>query len=251
MRGTNGHAEAVTGPADRERNRIERDLHDGAQQTLVALLVTLAELNDHCTGHPDPAVSILAGRSGDLAERALAELRSLVCGEGPAALRSDGLAAALDSLAAGASVPLALDTRIPRDLPVEIEGAAYFVCCEALTNAVKHARAGRVAIAVRRRGRHLKIVVADDGVGGADPTRGSGLAGLVGRVAALGGHLEVTSRRGEGTRLVARLPLPRARREPIGELRARPDVELAVGAAQMRLDGLGRHEERLGDSAVA
>jgi signal transduction histidine kinase len=193
--------------SDAERRRVERNLHDGAQQRLVALSLALrrAQAELPADAAPDSAATLKAA-SEQLAA-ALAELRELAKGIHPAVLSEAGLEPALRSLTRESPVNVALRVELPDDLPEPVGVAAYFVAAEALTNVAKYAAATRAVLAVESDGRELRIEISDDGVGGADPAAGSGLRGLADRVAALGGRLEVRSPAGEGTRVVARLPL--------------------------------------------
>jgi signal transduction histidine kinase len=194
----------IAAAAHEERRRIERDLHDGAQQRLVSIGLALR----HAEHELDPSASAEARRSLDAAvsEIALAigELRSLAHGLPPSQLDA-GLAPAFEELARRSPVAVqvrATDERFPRDL----EAAAYFIGAEAITNAVKHASASRITLKADRRDDRLVLSIGDDGVGGADPVRGSGLTGLVDRVQAAGGTLRIDSERGGGTTLTAELP---------------------------------------------
>jgi signal transduction histidine kinase len=187
-----------------ERLRIERDLHDGAQQRLVALSMTLglAELE-----RDDPAAShALVTEAAAQCRAALAELRDLVRGIHPRVLTDLGLAAAVAELAQGCGVPLAITLDLPRRLPSTVESAAYFVVAEAVTNTVRHADASRAWITGTVDAGRLVVEIGDDGTGGADPARGTGLAGLADRVDALAGTLAVASPVGGPT--VLRLELP-------------------------------------------
>ena len=198
----------LVGVQDSERRRIERDLHDGAQQTLVALAVTLSALQERVGETPGvpPDLQGLVASSSALVGDALDELRTLARGVYPTRLECDGLAAALEGLALTAAMRVEIDVAVaPRPEPV-VEMAAYFVCCEALANAGKHAPRARVRIHARVRDGDLDVEVADVGPGGARRDRGTGLLGLEDRVTALGGRLHVDSPPGRGTRVVARLP---------------------------------------------
>jgi signal transduction histidine kinase len=187
-----------------ERKRLERDLHDGAQQRLVALALQLKLLEKQLAGDPS-AVERL-----DVAQREVAlsleELRDLARGIHPAALSAHGLGVALEQVAARTPVPVKLDVDLDGRLPEQIELAAYFVVCEALANVGKYAQATAARVVVARRDGLAVIEVADNGVGGADDADGSGLRGLADRVEALGGRLEVVSPAGRGTVLTAELP---------------------------------------------
>ncbi len=191
--------------ADAARRRIERDLHDGAQQRLVAAALELTILEGRLDRDPAGAKAVL-GRAREHLEHGLGELRDLARGIHPAVLTERGLEAAVLALVQRAPVPVDLDVDVPERLDAGIEAAAYFVVSEALTNVAKYADARTVDVALRTSGGTLLVTIADDGVGGADLDRGSGLRGLADRVQAVGGVLEVSSPPGEGTRLCARLP---------------------------------------------
>ncbi len=193
--------------ADAERRRVERNLHDGAQQRLVALSLALRRAQAQLADDPDDPAAATLREASDQLRDALAELRELARGIHPAILTEAGLGPALRSLAAESPVPVTLELDLPDGLSSHVEAAAYFVVAEALTNVAKYAEAGRVSIAAGRAGDELRVEVADDGRGGADPGAGSGLRGLDDRVAALGGRLRVRSPVGGGTRVVATLPL--------------------------------------------
>jgi signal transduction histidine kinase len=187
-----------------ERRRIERDLHDGAQQRLVSIGLALRHAQHQLA--TATTADIRTTLDGAVAEAtvAIGELRELARGLPPAQLDS-GLASACEELARRA--PLPVSVRMPeRRFDTGIEAAAYFICCEGLTNAVKHADATRVDLSVDHDREHLVVRVVDDGIGGATPRRGTGLTGLADRVAALGGTFHVQSRPGAGTTLVAELP---------------------------------------------
>ena len=190
--------------AEAERRRIERDLHDGAQQRLVALAMDLGMARAKLETDP-AAASALVGEAHEEAKRALAELRDLARGIHPAVLADRGLDAAISALAARSPVPVGVEVDTGR-LPGPVESAAYFVVAEALTNAAKHARAAEIAVRISRHRDLLVVEVIDDGVGGADPAGGSGLRGLADRVAAVGGQLLVTSPPGGPTVVRAELP---------------------------------------------
>jgi PAS domain S-box-containing protein len=191
---------------DAERRRLERNLHDGAQQRLVALSLSLRVCERKLAdGDPD-AIELLRRAKDDLAE-ALEELRELARGIHPAILTERGLGPALEMLAGRSSMPVELSETLDERLPQPVEAAAYYIVAEALTNASKHARASRVRVLVRRENGSAIVGVADDGVGNADLRGGSGLRGLRDRVEALGGELELDSPDGAGTTLTARLPL--------------------------------------------
>jgi signal transduction histidine kinase len=195
----------IVAAGDEERRRIERDLHDGAQQRLVALALELRTAQRRLGREGSTDVDDLLGTAVDELQRAVEELRELAHGLHPSVLTQSGLAAALDSLAASTPVPVTIAETPTERLPEAVEAAAYFVACEALVNAVKHADASRITISASRQDGRLVIEVVDDGVGGADTT-GSGLRGLADRVEAHGGRFRVESRDGEGTRVIGELP---------------------------------------------
>jgi signal transduction histidine kinase len=189
-----------------ERRRLERNLHDGAQQRLVALSLTLRLAQGKLRADPDRADELLNGAQEELT-LALGELRELARGIHPAILSDRGLGPALEALAGRAPIAVQL-TEVPQDpLPEPIEAAAYFVVAEALTNVVKYAHASQATVRVSRYNGHAVVEIADDGIGGADPGRGSGLRGLADRVSALDGSMELDSPAGSGTRLRAEIPV--------------------------------------------
>jgi signal transduction histidine kinase len=189
-----------------ERRRLERNLHDGAQQRLVALSLTLRLAQGKVHEHPDQAHELLNAAQDEL-NLALGELRELARGIHPAVLSDRGLGAALEALAGRAPIPVQL-AELPNDrLPEAIEAAAYFMIAEALTNVVKYAHASQATVRVSRDNGRAVVEIADDGVGGADPDRGSGLRGLADRVSALDGRMEIESPAGAGTRLRAEIPV--------------------------------------------
>jgi signal transduction histidine kinase len=189
-----------------ERRRLERNLHDGAQQRLVALSLTMRLAQGKLRKDPDGAEKLLSGAQEELA-RALEELRELARGIHPAVLSDRGLRAALEALAGRSSVPVELEGTPPDRLPPNVEAAAYFVVAEALTNVVKYSGASQARVSVSRGNGHAVVEVADDGVGGADPGRGSGLRGLADRISALDGTLVLSSPEGAGTLLRAEIPV--------------------------------------------
>jgi signal transduction histidine kinase len=192
--------------ADAERRRLERNLHDGAQQRLVSLALDLGQVEAKLDGgDADAARRLLAPARHELA-LALDELRELARGIHPAILSDRGLAPALEALAARASVPVELEAVCER-LPERVEAAAYYLVAEALTNAARHAGASCVSVRLRCSGDRLWIEVRDDGIGGADVRSGSGLRGLADRVEALGGRLAIESRPGAGTTLTGDIPI--------------------------------------------
>jgi signal transduction histidine kinase len=198
---------AVVVSAEQERRRIERDLHDGAQQRLVALAMQLGRARSRFSTDPDGARALLDEAHNE-AKLALAELRDLARGLHPAVLTDRGLDAALSGLAARSPIPVVVEVDpATGDKPVPVVDAiAYFVVAEALTNVAKHARASRAAVVVRRLDGLLRVVVTDDGVGGADPALGTGLRGLADRVSGVDGRLHVDSPSGGPTVLTVELP---------------------------------------------
>jgi PAS domain S-box-containing protein len=191
--------------SDAERRRLERNLHDGAQQRLVATSLAVRMAARRVTD--DPTAREMLDGAGDELARALEELRELARGLHPAVLADHGLRAAIEAVADRAPVPVAVDVPLSERLPETVEAAAYFVVCEALTNVAKYANASAARVRVERSDGHATVEVVDDGVGGADERGGSGLRGLADRVEALGGRLVVTSPVGEGTAVRARLPV--------------------------------------------
>jgi signal transduction histidine kinase len=187
-----------------ERQRLERNLHDGAQQRLIALSLELGLLRERLAGHPD-AMTRLDQARGEIA-LSLEELRDLARGIHPAVVSGHGLGVALESLVASAPVPVRLAVDLDTRVQERIEVAAYYVVSESLANVGKHAEAGSVSVDVGRLNGSLVVEIVDDGVGGADSERGSGLRGLADRVEALGGRLRVWTPRGGGTRVRAEIP---------------------------------------------
>jgi signal transduction histidine kinase len=188
--------------ADAERRRIERDLHDGAQQRLVALALTLGRAK--ASEDPHMSKRLLDEAHGE-AKEALVELRNLARGIHPAVLTDRGLDAAVSALAARCPVPVAVDVDLPRRAGPAIEAIAYFVVAEALTNVAKHSGASRAWLTASLEGPDLVVEVLDDGHGGANP-HGGGLSGLRDRVRAVDGLLTLTSPPGGGTTLRVELP---------------------------------------------
>jgi signal transduction histidine kinase len=195
----------IIAAADAERRRLERDLHDGAQQRLVALSMQLGLARRRLA--KGEAVDDLVTNADEEAKAAIAELRDLARGIHPAVLTDRGLSPALRDLAARASVPVELGDLPEERLPGPVEAAAYFTVSEALTNVAKYAQASTARVEVDVAGDHVTLTVSDDGVGGAVAGGGSGLRGMADRVGALGGELDVHSPPGFGTRLRATLPL--------------------------------------------
>jgi signal transduction histidine kinase len=189
-----------------ERRRLERNLHDGAQQRLVSLALDLrlarSAIDDH---DADRARDLLDGAGGEL-ERALEELRELARGIHPAVLTDRGIDSAVEALAGRTPLPVEIDRRLGERVAEPVELAAYFVVSEALTNVVKYASASRATIRLERENGHVRVEVTDDGIGGADASMGTGLRGLADRISVLGGKLEVASPPGRGTKVIAKLP---------------------------------------------
>jgi signal transduction histidine kinase len=205
VREVQSSAKRVVSAQDEARRRIERDLHDGAQHRLVVLGMELGRLVDRAEAGGDPAMvaSAAAARTELLA--ATEELRELARGIHPSVLTQDGLAPALASLADRSPLPVRLTVEVPEPCAPEVEATAYFVVCEALTNAARYSGAGQVTVDVSRTAFGLRLDVADDGRGGA--TLGSGLRGLADRVASLGGRLSLHDDGADcGTRLAVDLP---------------------------------------------
>jgi signal transduction histidine kinase len=191
--------------ADAARRRIERDLHDGAQQQLVAVALTLGTARSRIERDPAAAAELLDVAAADL-DAAIRDLRELARGIHPAVLSDRGLGPALEALANRIPLPVEIAELPAERLPEPIEAAAYFVVAEAITNVARYARATHAEVAVARNGDRVLVRVTDDGVGGADPAAGSGLRGLADRVAALDGRLEVVSPAGGGTTVRAVIP---------------------------------------------
>jgi signal transduction histidine kinase len=196
---------AAVDSAEEERRRIERDLHDGAQQRLVSLAMGLGAAKQRLEDDPEAGARMVAEAHED-AKAALKEIRDLVRGIHPVILEDRGLDAALSAVVARSPVPVALDVDIARRPPPTVESAAYFVVSEALTNVARHARASQAHVAIIRAGDRLVVEVRDDGVGGADADRGTGLTGLRRRVDGLGGTMHVVSPVGGPTTLLVELP---------------------------------------------
>ncbi|MFI7194329.1 DUF4118 domain-containing protein [Nocardia nova] len=210
---TEAHAELTASrarivvAADQARRRFERDLHDGAQQRLVSLGLALQTAR---TAVP-PELDILKTELSQIVRGLVdvsEDLRAISRGIHPAILSNGGLGPALKALARRSAVPVDLAVDIDRSMPESTEVAAYYVAAEALTNAVKHAQASEVTLCASMNDGGLCLRIHDDGVGGADPGKGSGLTGLTDRIEALGGHLHITSHIGHGTTLTAAIPVP-------------------------------------------
>jgi signal transduction histidine kinase len=201
LKGSRGR---VIEAGQKERQRLERNLHDGAQQRLIALSLHLRRLEERLGSNPDARAGL------DLARREIAlsleELRGVARGIHPAVVSGHGLAVALESLAASAPVPVRLTVEIEGRLHERLEVAAYYVVCESLANIGKHAEATSATVEVARRNGEIVVEIVDDGVGGADSERGTGLRGLADRVEALDGRLRVWTPHGGGTRVRAEMP---------------------------------------------
>jgi PAS domain S-box-containing protein len=191
---------------DAERRRLERNLHDGAQQRLVATSVAVRLAARRVQASPE--LRALLDNAGDELGLALEELREIARGLHPATLTDHGLRAAIEALAARAPVPVRVDMALAERLPEAVEAAAYYVVAETLTNVAKYAEASEAHVRVARVDGYARVEVSDDGVGGADASAGTGLCGLADRVEALGGRLAVTSPVGQGTQVRAELPAP-------------------------------------------
>ncbi|MEU7868405.1 CHASE3 domain-containing protein [Dactylosporangium sp. NPDC049140] len=194
----------VVAATDESRRRIERDLHDGTQQRLIALLLALRATETQVTG---PLQDRLHGIGSDLSE-AIDELRELARGIHPSILSEGGLSPAIRSLARRSPIPVETRLDLPSRLDASVEIGVYYVVAEALTNAIRHAHATVISVSAAVTDARLSLSIEDDGVGGADPGTGTGLTGLGDRVAALGGTMQISSRPGAGTRLRIGIPLP-------------------------------------------
>lgn len=192
---------------DTERRRIERDLHDGAQQRLVSLQISLQLLQRHLGPDTDPAALAELDAAVAEAREAVVEVRELARGVHPAVLTEAGLDAALASLAERSAVPVELQSTVHGRLPAPVEATAYFVVAEALTNTARHGAASRATVKAETHDGRLRLEIADDGHGGARLEGGTGLRGLEDRVAALGGTFRLASPAGGGTRIVIELPI--------------------------------------------
>jgi PAS domain S-box-containing protein len=195
--------------ADDARRRIERDLHDGAQQALVCALMTLRSGLRSMPRDPERAAELLKAADGHL-EQSLKDLRDLAHGIHPSLLAAHGLAAALGEVAARTPVPVYVVDDLGQRLPTDVEAALYFSAAEAVTNAAKHANPSEVRVHIGRRNGVAFVQILDDGIGGASLERGSGLRGLCDRLATLGGRVAVASPPGAGTALVAEVPVTAA-----------------------------------------
>jgi signal transduction histidine kinase len=190
---------------DEQRRRLERNLHDGAQQRLVAAVVELRHVRTLLDADPGSAAEALESVAAEL-DLALEDLRELARGLHPAALTVHGLRSALETLVARLPVPVTVEVTEAR-LPAEIEATAYYIAAETLTNIAKHAQATEATVSIRDDDGVLRLQITDDGRGGADPSGGSGLLGLRDRAEAAGGTLYVVSPPGRGTTVTAALPI--------------------------------------------
>jgi signal transduction histidine kinase len=197
----------IVAAGDVERKRVERDLHDGAQQRLVSLMVALRLTRVRLGSEAEPSVLEALEQATDDARAALAELRALARGMHPAILTEAGLGAAIQSLADRSPVPISVEAGSDERFAREVEGAAYFVVSEAVANINKHAAATSATVRISHAASELRVEIGDDGIGDADRSRGSGLTGLADRLAAVSGTLDVESPPGGGTRLTAHIPL--------------------------------------------
>jgi len=196
----------IVAAGDQTRRRIERDLHDGVQQRLVSLALDQRQA-EAMVAADLPELRAQLSRVADGLAGAMEELQEISRGIHPAVLARGGLAAALRTLARRSAVPVLLEVRAETALPEPVEVAAYYIVSEALTNTAKHAHASVAHVSVEAHDGILRLSISDDGRGGADPGRGSGLIGLTDRVDALGGTIEVASPSGEGTTLLVTLPI--------------------------------------------
>ena len=195
----------IVDAGDAERRRLERNLHDGAQQRLVSLALQLRITQSALERRPGDVLGLLVEAQAELA-RALDELRELARGIHPAILTDRGLGPALEAIFSRAPLPVEL-TELPESrLPGPVEAAVYYVVAETVTNIAKHARAGSATVSVRLVSETAHVVISDDGIGGADPARGSGLRGLADRIEALDGGLRIESPPDGGTRIEAQIP---------------------------------------------
>jgi signal transduction histidine kinase len=198
--------ERIVSAEDDERRRLERDIHDGAQQQIVALTEATRRAGTSVDAEAPAPLKDLLDRAVEESTAALAEIRELARGIHPRVLAERGLAAAIRTLAARSPVPVTVEDEMDARLPEAVEATAYFAVSEALANVAKYANATRAVVATSRDDGTLVVAVTDDGVGGADPAKGSGLRGLLDRIDAVGGHLSVESPPGKGTRLTVTLP---------------------------------------------
>jgi signal transduction histidine kinase len=204
----------IVAASDETRRRIERDLHDGTQQRLVSLGLAVRAAEANLAPERQDVQDQLSRVASGLVH-AVEDLQEISRGIHPAILSKGGLGPALQALAHRSAIPVDLDITTDVRLAEPIEVAAYFVASEALANAAKHSQASRIDVSLEQRDPSLLLSVRDDGVGGADTARGSGLVGLNDRVEALGGSIRVDSRPGKGTQIVAQLPLDLELERPV------------------------------------
>jgi signal transduction histidine kinase len=195
----------IVGAGDAERRRLERNLHDGAQQRLVSLALQLRLTQSAIERRPDAVAGLLEEAQAELA-RALDELRELARGIHPAILTDRGLGPALEAILARAPLPVELTDLPGERLPERVEAAVYYVVAETVTNIAKHAQAESATVSVTLAHNTARVVITDNGIGGADPARGSGLRGLADRIEALEGGLRIESPASSGTRIEAQIP---------------------------------------------
>jgi len=198
----------ILAAADEERRRIERDLHDGAQQRMVAVAVTLGLAQAQIESNPQGAAQLIQ-QAREEAQHAVKELRELARGIHPAVLSDHGLAAALEALATRAPVPVDVNGVPEEPLPRPVEAAVYFVTAEALTNVAKYAQADGACVDLVVADDCVHLQITDDGIGGADTSGGTGLSGLCDRVEALDGTIDIDSPPGGGTAVRVQIPLKR------------------------------------------
>jgi len=203
-----GSRERIIEAADAERRRIERDLHDGAQQRMVAVAVTLGLAQAQIESNPQGAAQLIQ-QAREEAQHAVKELRELARGIHPAVLSDHGLAAALEALATRAPVPVDVNGVPEEPLPRPVEAAVYFVTAEALTNVAKYAQADGACVDLVVADDCVHLQITDDGIGGADTSGGTGLSGLCDRVEALDGTIDIDSPPGGGTAVRVQIPLKR------------------------------------------
>jgi signal transduction histidine kinase len=227
----------IVATADEARRRIERDLHDGAQQRLVAVALELRAAETKIPEDLEDLRAELAHLASGLAA-AVEDLQEISRGIHPAILSRGGLGPALKHLCARAALPVALEVSTDARLPESVEVAAYYVVSEALTNVTKHARATHARVAAELSDGSLLLEIRDDGAGGADPSRGSGLIGLRDRVEALGGSIAVESPAGEGTGILVALPVPFPERDLDQQRGAVADGAGHVERAAERFDSI-------------
>ncbi len=196
---------AAVDSAEAERRRIERDLHDGAQQRLIAAAMDLGVARERLVTDP-PSGRALVASAHEEVKSALRELRDLVRGIHPVILEDRGLDAALSAVVARSTVPVDLEVAVEPRPSAAVESAAYFIVCEALANVARHSGANTASVTISRQGEVLHLEVRDDGRGGADPSHGTGLRGLADRVASLGGTVSLASPVGGPTRLIVEVP---------------------------------------------